>query len=107
MFQAFAQTTAPECQDATEIRTDFGCVPGDPIGFVQEMYGIGFSILAMVVLLHLVIGGYHLMTSQGSPERIQKGRDYIFYSIAGLLLGIFGFVLIQIAARDLLRIPGF
>ena len=90
-----------------EILTDFGCVPQDPVGFVERFYGIGLGLIGMVGLLFMIIGGYYIMTSQGNPERLATGKSFIFYSIAGVALAIFCFVFIQIVAGDILRIPGF
>jgi glucose uptake protein GlcU len=87
--------------------TDFGCVPDDPVGFVQQFYSIGLGILGMVAFLFLIIGGYFILTSQGNPDRVQKGREYILYSILGLILGVFGFVFFEIITGDLLQLPGF
>lgn len=102
MFQAFAQSDCPP-----ELKTDFGCIPPDPAGFVEKFYGIGIGLIGMVAILFFIIGGYYLLTSQGSPSKIQTGKSFIFYSIAGLLLAIFGFVIVQFLAGNILRIPGF
>lgn len=90
-----------------EIATDFGCLPNDPIGFVQKFYGIGLSFVAAVALLALIVGGYTIMTSRGDPRRVESGKSYIFYAIAGLLLAIFGYVFIQVIVVDVLHVPGF
>jgi glucose uptake protein GlcU len=89
-----------------EVITDFGCIPNDPVGFVQKFYGIGLSIIGMVALLFLIIGGYFILTSQGSPDKLQKGKEYILYSILGVLLAVFGFVVVQVIT-GVLAIPGF
>lgn len=90
-----------------EVATDLGCLPNDPIGFVGKFYGIGLGLIGGVALLFLIYGGYHLMTSGGNQDRLQKGKEYIYYSIAGLLLAIFGYVFIQFIAKNILQIPGF
>lgn len=90
-----------------EVETDFGCLPTDPIGFVEKFYGIGLGLIAFVALIFMIIGGYFVMTSRGNIEQLQKGKTYIYYSIAGLLLAIFGFIFIQIVTGNILRIPGF
>jgi hypothetical protein len=90
-----------------EVSTDFGCFPNDPIGFVQRFYGIGLAFVAMVALVTLIIGGYTILTSQGDPQRVRAGKSWIFYSIGGLMLAIFGYVVIQTIAGDILKIPGF
>ncbi|MBI4084617.1 MAG: hypothetical protein HY431_01800 [Candidatus Levybacteria bacterium] len=91
-----------------EIRiTDIGCVPQDPAGFASKFYGIGLSLIGGVALLFFIYGAYTLMTSQGNPEQLNKGKSYLFYAIAGLLLAIFGYVFIEIVLIDVLRVPGF
>jgi glucose uptake protein GlcU len=90
-----------------EVTTDFGCFPNDPIGFVQRFYGIGLALVGMVALIALIIGGYTILTSQGDQQRVRAGKAWIFYAIGGLLLAIFGYVIIQALAGDILKIPGF
>ncbi len=90
-----------------EISTDFGCFPNDPVGFVQKFYGVGLGFVAGVALLALIYGGYAIMTSRGDPARVNNGKSYIYYAIAGLLLAIFGFVFIQTVLVDILHVPGF
>jgi|SRR5579885_807022 len=92
---------------ANEIQTDFGCMPNDPIGFVQKFYGIGLGFVAGIALLTLIWGGYTILTSRGDPVRLNVGKSYIIYAIVGLLLAIFGFVFIQVVVVDILHIPGF
>jgi len=47
------------------------------------------------------------MTSRGDPYRVNIGKSYIYYAIAGLLLAIFGYVFIQTVVVDILHVPGF
>ncbi|MDO8657948.1 MAG: hypothetical protein Q7K55_04360 [Candidatus Levybacteria bacterium] len=90
-----------------EISTDFGCIPDDPVGFVTRFYGIGLGFIGGVALLAIILGGYIILTSQGNPNQLNKGKSYILYAIIGLLLAIFGYVFIQVIAGDILHIPGF
>jgi hypothetical protein len=90
-----------------EVQTDFGCFPNDPIGFVQKFYGIGIGFVAGLALLTLIWGGYRILTSKGDPRLLNDGKSYIFYSICGLLLAIFGYVFIQVVVVDILHVPGF
>jgi len=92
---------------ANEIATDLGCFPNDPVGFVQKFYGVGLGFVAGVALLALIYGGYAIMTSRGDPSRVNNGKSYIYYAIAGLLLAIFGYVFIQTVLVDVLHVPGF
>lgn len=87
--------------------TELGCIPNDPYLFVQKFYSIGLGLIGGVSVLFIIYGGYVILLSQGNPEKVKLGKDYIYYSIAGLLLAIFGYVFIQIVVVDILHIPGF
>lgn len=87
--------------------TDLGCIPYDPAAFAGKFYGIGLGIIAGTSLLFFIFGAYLLMTSRGNPGQVATGKSYIYYALLGLLLAIFGFVLIQVVIVDILKIPGF
>lgn len=107
-FLTFAPTAfANHCNPLTEIHTDLGCLPSDPGGFAQEFYGIGLGLISGIALIFIIYGGYLIMTSRGNPDQLSKGRSYIFYSIAGLLLTIFGYVFFELITVDILHLPGF
>ncbi len=102
-----ASVLANTCDPATSIRTDFGCLPNNPVGFVAQFYGWGLGLIGLIGLLFLIIGGYHLLFSRGDPASLQKGKSYITYAIIGILLAVFGFVFISVIAGNILKIPGF
>lgn len=87
--------------------TDFGCLPQDPIALASSLYGIGLSFIGGVALLFIIYAGFLIMTSSGNREQLETGKSYLFYSIAGLLLAIFGYVFLTVIAVDVLHIPGF
>ena len=96
----------PKC-GINDVATQLGCFPNNPIGFVQQFYGVGLGFVAGVALLALIYGGYIVMTSRGDPRRVNDGKSWIYYSIAGLMLAIFGYVFIQTVLVDILHVPGF
>jgi hypothetical protein len=87
--------------------TAFGCLPNDPQSFVgvflKLLVGIGGG-LAFLILLR---GGLLILTSQGDPEKINQGKDWITSAVFGLLFMIFATVILSIIGVDILRIPGF
>lgn len=97
------------CNPATEVTTDFGCLPNftDPGSFVSKFYGIGLGIIGGTAVLFAIYGGYLVLTSKGDPMGVQKGRNFIMYAIIGLLLAVFGFIFVQVIVLDVLHIPGF
>jgi len=95
------------CLDSETFIDGIGCIPNDPVKFVSKFYGIGLSVIGAVALLCIIFGGFTILTSQGNPSRIQYGKNYIIYSILGLLLAIFAVLIMQIVFGDVLKIPGF
>lgn len=90
-----------------EVATDLGCLPNDPVGFIQTFYGWGLSLIGLVGLLFLIYGGYLVLSSGGNPHKLGRGKEYIVYALIGIALAVFGFVFIEFIAGPVLRIPGF
>jgi hypothetical protein len=98
---------ATTCNLTTEISTDLGCFPNDPVGFVQKFYGVGLGFVGAISLLMLIYGGYSFIVSRGNPSQVSIAKSYMFYAITGLLLAIFGYVFIQVIMVDIFKVPGF
>jgi hypothetical protein len=92
---------------ANETLTDFGCVPNNPIGFVQKFYGVGLGIIGGVGLLGILYSGYLILTSRGDPVQLEKGKRYLASSITGVLLVLFAVFYVQTIAVGIIGIPGF
>jgi hypothetical protein len=103
---AATPTPTPACPPNQAI-TEVGCLPTDPIQFVSSFYGIGLSIIGGVALLFIIFGGYIILTSRGNPNQVNVGKSYIFYSLLGLILAIFGYLFLEVGLVDILHIPGF
>ena len=92
----------------TGINTAIGCIPvGEPndlIGFILRWaMGIGGGIAFLLIL----VAGFMIITSQGSPDKIQAGKELLTSAIAGLLLIIFSVFILELIGVDILEIPGF
>lgn len=88
--------------------TDLGKIPCKSAAeFATSLYGIGLSFIGVVGLLFIVYGGFLILTSQGNAEQVGRGKQYITYSIIGVVLAIAGYALYQILAIDVIKIPGF
>jgi len=89
------------------IATDFACLAKDPIQFTGALYTIGLGLVGGVGVLFMIIGAYLILASQGDPTKVAKGKEFITYSIIGILLALFGYAFYQIIAVDVLELPGF
>lgn len=89
------------------VQTDLGCIPTDPTGFTTNLYQIGLGLVGLVALLFFIYGAYLVLSSQGDPQKLNSGKNYISYSIIGLVLAVAGYAFYQFVARGVLGIPGF
>lgn len=87
--------------------TELGCLPEDPVKFSADVYNWGLGLVGGVGLIAIIYGGYLIIVSKGDPLTLNKGKAYILYAILGIVMAVSGFALYQIAAVDILKIPGF
>jgi hypothetical protein len=53
------------------------------------------GIIGGIVLLMYVIGGFYMLTSAGSSDRVMKGRKFLTISTTGLIIVMVAFVAIK------------
>lgn len=58
----------------------------DTAGLVSLIVPLFFPLAGFALLLYISYGGFVLMTSQGSPEGMQKGKGIITMAIAGFFV---------------------
>lgn len=86
--------------------TVFGCVATQPQAFVQSILSIVFGISGGIAFLAVLAGSGIVLTSAGSPERLQTGKEIIVSSLFGIFLILFSVFLLNFVGYDILRIPG-
>ncbi len=79
--------------------------PGGVLNFLLTK--LIFPIVGTLSFISLVYGAFLLITAQGAPEQISRGKSYIVGAIVGLIFTLSAVLLVNIIAGDLLRIPGF
>lgn len=90
-----------------EVQTDIGCIPKEPLPFASKLYSIGLGFIGGVAVLSIIYGAYLVLSSQGDPDKLTKGKSYIVYAIIGLILAVSGFAFYRIVGVDIVHIPGF
>lgn len=87
--------------------SSIGPIPTKPAAFVQAILKLGVGIVGGLAFLLLLFGSFRVLTSAGSPEALNEGREIIVSAIAGLIFVIFSVVLLKIIGVDILQIPDF
>ena len=57
-----------------------------------------FSFLVLAGIFGVVIGGYFLVSSGGDTGKVTSGRNWIIYSLIGILIGSFAIGLVRFFA---------
>lgn len=69
----------------------------------QTVFNVIFNIVKIVALLGLMWGGYTVSTASGNPVQLQKGRQILYASITGLLVGIFAVYILNFIINTLFK----
>lgn len=88
--------------------TALGCIPADTLNnFVGWFLGKLIFVASGIAFLLMAFGALKIITSAGSPESIQAGKELITSSLAGLVFIILSLFLLKLIGVDILQIPGF
>lgn len=88
-----------------EILTAIGCINvKNPEGFVGSVLKLAIGIGGGIAMLLIIFGGIQILTSAGSPEKIQAGKELITSAIAGLILIVFSVFILRIIGVEILKI---
>lgn len=88
--------------------TAIGCIPSNNLNsFVSWFLGKLIFIASGVAFLLMAFGALQIITSAGSPEKVQAGQQLITSALAGLIFVILSLFLLKLIGVDILQIPGF
>lgn len=79
------------------ISADDAGIPTTPLtsATMNSILNAIFAIAGVVAVLFIILGGIRLSTSQGNSSNTQKGRETIIYAVAGLIVVIAGFTIVN------------
>jgi len=85
-----------------------GCIPsGDLNKFVGWFLSKLIFVASGIAFLLMAFGALQILTSAGSPEKVQAGKELITSALAGLIFIILSLFLLKLIGVDILQIPGF
>ncbi|MBR2708868.1 hypothetical protein IKE98_00855 [Candidatus Saccharibacteria bacterium] len=68
-------------------------VPGIVIGIINAV----ISVLGLVAVVFIIIGGISYMTSSGEAAKVEKARKTILYAVIGLAICVLAFAIVNFA----------
>lgn len=67
----------------------------DLMGNIKLILTAVFSIIGVVSVVMIILGGISYATSQGDPGKVKKGKDTILYGIIGLIVALLAFAIVN------------
>lgn len=95
-----------DCARTGGIFTGMGCIGTNLAGITKTIFTLGIGLGGGATLLIIFYGAIMIQTSQGNPEKIKKGRQYINSALLGLMVLISSVLILQVIGADILQIPG-
>lgn len=96
--------TGKFCADNPAIQTALGCIPTHPLYFVGSIRDLFIGVGGGIAFLLMIIGAFFILTSQGQPERVQRGKEIFVGALVGLLFMIFAVFLLRLITADILKL---
>ena len=78
------------------VGTENPCCVRDLFVLLHNVVDFGITKLAPIfVVMMLVIGGFHILTSAGNPGRVTKGKDLIKWALIGYAIVLLSWIIIN------------
>ena len=62
---------------------------------VNMLINVFTSVMGFLAVAMIIYGGFMLLTAQGDPARIKRGKDVVLYSIIGLILVMLAYAIVN------------
>jgi hypothetical protein len=87
------------------VETALGCIRfTDIISLAQDIMARAVAFAGGISILLIIAGAFQIITSQGDPEKIISGREYITAAIGGLVMVIFAIFVLRLIGVDILGV---
>lgn len=64
------------------------------------------SVLAMIAVVFIIIGGFQYVTSSGNQEQAEKGRSTVVYAVIGLVIAILAYTIVSVVNNSVKSLGG-
>ncbi len=62
---------------------------------VKGILSLVFTILGVISVIVIIVGGFFYITSQGDPGKISKAKSAILYAVIGLVVSLLAFAIVN------------
>lgn len=74
--------------------------------YIATLYRYILIILVPLAIVMIIVGGVSWIAAAGNQSKITNAKKYITSAFAGLVIGLFSYLLLSLVGIDTLRMPG-
>ena len=71
---------------------------------VNMLINVFASVMGFLAIGMIIYGGFMLLTAQGDPSRIKRGKDVVLYSVIGLILVMLAYAIVNFVMNSGIKI---
>ena len=71
---------------------------------VSMLINVFASVMGFLAVGMIVYGGFMLLTAQGDPARIKRGKDVVLYSVIGVILVMLAYAIVNFVMNSGIKI---
>lgn len=71
---------------------------------VTMLINVFASVMGFLAVGMIVYGGFMLLTAQGDPAKIKRGKDVVTYSIIGVILVMLAYAIVNFVMKSGIKI---
>ena len=71
---------------------------------VSMLINVFTSVMGFLAIGMIIYGGFMLLTAQGDPARIKRGKDVVLYSVIGLILVVLAYAIVNFVMNSGIKI---
>lgn len=75
----------------------------DLMGTLQVVVNVILSVLGIVAVIVIIIGGFTYMTSAGDASKAAKARNTILYGVIGLIIALLAFAIVNFVLNGVFK----
>ncbi|HMB65833.1 MAG TPA: pilin [Patescibacteria group bacterium] len=116
LFLSFFQIVHAQPDERTEPCGDDEVCLSDPLGmegskdapqvFIGRIIDTSLGVVGSLALLMFVYGGFIWMLAAGNSERVEKGKNILFWATIGLVVIFTSYVIVHFVIFELIGAPG-
>lgn len=75
----------------------------DLMGTVKTVINVVLSVVGVIAVAVIILGGISFITSQGDTSKVTKARNTILYGVVGLVVALLAFAIVNFVLKNVFK----